>query len=281
MKIKIAEAAEHAQVSIRTIWNWMRKYKLTKYTMGNETLVDLGQVNAIVDAKERVAPSPQLLAIIIRRIERIERDLDVLLYAGGYSTAIDITPDQALIAYRVAQQQSKRDTYTDKDIYELSVLLKGVSEEMLEHIQLAEDELHPWRPFYDLAVHLQQYLRAKKHFDTDLEYQKQYMEIVSARQRIRDFALIFIEADTDSVARNILTSVLGAERTIESEILRRVMWNKTTGHKVSQSKLPDDPQELVKDALSLMETQPNDGNLRRRLIRRLEKAVSLIKSEKL
>lgn len=281
MKIKIAEAAEHAQVSIRTIWNWLRQYKLTKYTMSNEAMVDLGQLNAVIDAKERVAPTPQLLAVMLRRLERIERDLDVLMYAGGYSTALSFSDDQALLAYQVAQQQSKRDTFTDKDISELTTFLKGLSEEVLEVIQVSRDVLHPWKPFYELAVSLQKHLRAKKDFSTDLELQRQYMELVSARQRVRDFALVFIEADTDSAARKTLSMTLGADRVLESEILRRVLWNKTTGHRVSQSKLPDDPHELVKDVLELMETEVNDGSLRRRLVRRLEKALSLIKSEKL
>lgn len=279
MKILLRDAAEHAQVTTRTIWNWLRQYKLTKYTLGNETAVDLGELNAVIDADTRAAPTPQLLAVIVRRLEKLERDLEVLLYAGGYSSALQLSPEQALLTYQVAEQQSKRETFTETDVEDLTVMLNGVTEEIIEMIQVQTDVPHPWVCFWTLAARLQQHLRTKKKYETDLGYQRLYMELTSARHRLRDIALVFIEADTDETSRNILYSQLGEGNAMEMEILRRVLWKKTT-FSVNHHKLSDDPQDLLREALTILETTDDTVASSRRIVRRLEHAIAMLKAQK-
>ena len=63
--------------------------------------------------------------------------------------------------------------------------------------------------------------------------------------------------------------------------IKKIETKKEDMYQLGRHKLKCGDSTAEKDVLELMETEKPDGNLRVRLVRRLEKAISLLKSEKI
>lgn len=275
-RVTAKEAAAHAGVSERTIWAWAKKHKLTRHACGNNTLFDLGEVNAVIDADDRFIPTPQLVAVLFRRIERLERQLDVLNYTSGTYSPLALTGEQAEVMHAIAERQSRRERIPPEEYEGLVVMCEGITEEILEQIMGMTGEIHPWKAFYHLVTHLQQQLLHKRDLKKNLDYQSLLGRLCVVRSRLRDMALIFIESDLNAPAREELLASLGPETSLEREIISRVIWNKRPGRSGKFEALSEDPEELLAEAVELME-EKDKVTVRQRIVKRLNRVIEYLK----
>jgi hypothetical protein len=277
-KVTIEKAAKYASRSARTVRYWLEQNKLTRYTMGKLTQVDLDEVDVILDEKTRPAPTPQLLAVVMRRLENLERKTEFLMYMSGQHVTHEITSEQAVATYYVAQDQCKRVKFLSDEVKQFTALLCGISEQILEMIEMDTGDPHPWIPFHRLCTKLIKYLKDKKGFNTSLESQQLYQKLFKAKEYLHGLALIFIEMDTNSDTRKILTEALGPYETLESELAKAIVWRKQTEGGKRVEPLPDDPVLLLREAAELLEDNERTAKIKARVFRRLERAESLLKS---
>lgn len=277
-KVTIEEAAKIADRTPRTVRYWLEQNKLTRYTMGKLTQVDLDEVEAILDETTRPAPTPQVLAVILRRLENLERKTEFLLYMSGQHITHEITPEQAVATYYVAKDQCKRVKFLDDEVKQFTALLCGISEQILEMIELDTGDQHPWIPFYRLCARLIKRLKDKKGFNTSLESQQLYQKLSKAKEYLHGLALIFIEMDTSSDTRKLLVEALGPYETLESELAKAIVWRKQTEGGKRVEPLPDDPALLLREAAELIDENELTTKIKTRIFRRLERAENLLKS---
>jgi len=277
-KVTIDEAAEYAERTPRTIRRWMECNQLTRHTMGKLTQVDLDEVDVILDESTRPAPTPQLLAVVIRRLEMLERKTEFLMYMSGQHVTHEITPEQAVATYYVAQDQCKRVKFLDDEVKQFTALLCGISEQILEMIEIDTGNSQPWIPYYRLCTRLLQVVKNKKGFNTNLEFQNLFLKLSKAKEYLMGLALIFIEMDTSSDTRATLIEALGPYETTESELAKAIIWRKQTEGGKRVEALPDDPSELLRQAAQLIEDNELTTRIKTRIFRRLERAESLLKS---
>ncbi|MCA8938781.1 MAG: hypothetical protein KDB07_03170 [Planctomycetes bacterium] len=270
------EAAELANRSTRTIWHWSKRYGLTKRPSGNNhTLFDAVEVNAIVDAENReFAPTTQMLAVLAARLHKVETELEVLSYTAGRYRPIDTTPAEARTLYETTEIFA-RDEVPPEMIEECVGFLNGVSEELFDQL-MEQDILHPWVPFFTLAANLQSQLRNSNHFATDLDKQLLYRQLSVARERLRGIALIYIEMDLRSEARQALSRYVGDAPMLESELRRRMLWKKDVPTKRDVKA----PSDLIEDALALLQSSET-LQAKRKAVALLRSAVRGIESEKI
>ena len=278
MKVSISEAAKAANVSVRTIWNWLKKYKLTRYSMRDVTLVELDEVQTVVDNDTRFTPTPQLLAVILRKIEKLQREVEFLMYANGRSTPIaEYNDQQVSLIYSMIKTQLSKQAYRTEDLAEIVSLLGTVSEEMFEILMGVTDDPHPWVPFMLLAKKIQGKLRDSPKFKTDLDYQLAYKKLSTYRNTIRDIALIFIEADTDNTSRSELIKQVGGATALESELVRRIIWQAER----HPNALPDVTPANIEDELKgVIQDLLNQGRTKKSvptIVSRIEGIIHAIK----
>jgi len=272
----VKQAAEHAEVSERTIWQWIQKHGLSKYTQGHHTLVDPMEVNAVIDAKrspDRFVPSAQLLGVIIRRIEKMEREIEVLRFANGNRALIDIDEDSAILLYQIAVRSLEMDQNT-AELHSLVNVVEGVTEEALEIIQRIKSVSHPWLPFFRLALKLQRTIRKKKTYSTNLEHQTDFNRLQVAIERLRAMGLIYIEADLDPTTRATYRKEVGAATATEADLLHRVL----------QREAPRNPQQkntknILQKALRLVDDKDSAATVEQ-IVALLQEAISTLRVQK-
>lgn len=273
--ITTEQAASLSGRSTRTIFDWAKKYGLTKRSSGNHTLFDAVEVNAVMDAQERpYAPTPQLIAVLATRLAKVEAELEVLSYTAGRYQPIEVTPSEARTLYETVTIFSEGEVPSDM-IEECVGFLNGVTEEMFDQL-LELDILHPWIPFFTLAANLQSQLRNSNNFSTDLDMQVLYRRLSVVRERLRGIALIYIEMDLRSDARETFHEYVGDGPGLEAELRRRMFWKKKGPNK----KQTKSTLELIQESLDLLSDNPT-MSAKRRAVNNMRAAIRAVESEKI
>lgn len=243
-KITTREAAALANVSNRTIFKWLNQQKLTRYHGDNRTLIDKSELEAYVDYNEsRVPPPSNLWSVIMRKMEMLEKRVEVLMILQDLQPPEDLTDERISLAYDQAQILLSKTKLPPHECEEAYRILFAITETALESLILTRGLPQPWLPFYELSKLLMRSLREGGKFKTDFAVQDLYLRTEKLRERIRDMALIFIEADPDSASREVFQQAVGVQSSIETELLRGLKSRYGRSGKAKKAKIKRDHEE--------------------------------------
>jgi transposase-like protein len=276
MKLNIAEAAKHAEVSESTVWKWLRQNKLTRHSLSNRTLVDLEELDLILDEDTRPTPTPQLLSVILLRLEKLEREVEFLRHIQTKAPIVELSDEQCKLIYRSVQSYLRPDGKGDSGL-NLALIGACASEEVLERIMELEGDDQPWKPFLSVLSYLTNYYKRHAEYSTRTDIQKNYNECVRLKSEFRTLAMIFINMSADKNYRDSLCAGLPLGSILESEVLRRSLSALSRKPNPADRSLPNDIGELLRESISIWEEKEIDGNSANQLRKRLSKAVSMLK----
>lgn len=278
--VGLEEAAEYCGRKKSTVRQWMYYRKLTKHQLGKKPAVDLDEIDLLMDSETRTYPTAQVVAQLVNRVEKLERTCQTLMFINGRHVVDSLDVNQAKMLYEVAKLECEQSAFTDGEIEKYVVLLQGINEELLDQVELEVNEPHVWLPFYKLGKAVLFSLRNRVTFSTTLQYQKWHDLLLAAQQRIRDAAVLMIEADLDSEARKELHRVIGSSDTIEQDLIQRISWKKNLKRKSWQREPPGDPITLLLEAVEILNESDTDANTISKALAHLNKAGNVLRSRR-
>lgn len=250
-KITLQEAMRIADISKPTIFAWLRKQYITKHKDNTgRVYVDQDELETFLALRNpgESMPPPQVWSVLMRKIEAMEKQVEVLLYLQGLHDPMEVTDEHMALLYDAALDLTTRPLRLP-DVQEFLAAMGALTETTLESLIYTRQKPHAWVVFHVVADRCMRYLREYPGFKTCLEKQQLYVKMEAQRSRLRDIALVFIEADPDSAAREIYQKAVGTASTLESELLRTLAARYTkegTRRKPTVKKDHEDLSEVVK-----------------------------------
>ncbi len=220
-KVTLQEAMQIANISKPTIFTWLRKHYITEYRDKRRIYVDRDEIETFAALRTvgEVAPPHQVWSVLMRKVEALEKQVEVLLYLQNLRDPLEVTDEHIALLYDAAVDLTTRKLALT-DVQEFLVALGSLTEATLESLIYTRQKPHAWVIFHLVADRCMRYLREYPGFKTCVEKQQLYLKFEAQRARLRDIALIFIEADPDSAAREVYQKAVGVTSTLESELLR-------------------------------------------------------------
>jgi excisionase family DNA binding protein len=168
----------------------------------------------------RTADLKDLVETVHLRLYSIEHKLDFLMYVNGLNVSSlrdSHTEDLLAIYDEVCEfiDLNSFDIPHDKMVEWAKLLLQLTELEFSRLIKPTQD-MKPWRPFYQLCVHLMKSLRRKKGFAHHPKMQQAYRLLEKARKGISQAALIFEETHAGMESSKRVAKVAGFGMTEDS-----------------------------------------------------------------
>ena len=275
--VSLKRAAEIAGKSSRTIRNWVDRYGISKTYLNRIPHIDLQELQVTMDSFGEKALSGPLLSLLLRRLELLQREVDLLKYLHGLDVPKDYHGEDAVLVFTLAQQYSLAQPQDDEQAELYLNLVSEISEATLESVAAVTGENHPWIPFWYASHSLRLWLQSELHSSRRARRSRllsMRTRLTAARERLRALALFFIEMDTSSSTREELHTILGAE-----EFCRRVDRVLAEAIKGNPEWTPpsNDPLQILQDVVRDLR---NGRDAPGTLARKLRRAASLLENEK-
>jgi hypothetical protein len=172
-----------------------------------------------------------LLETVHLRLHGIEHKLDFLMYVNGLnvSSLRDSHTEDLLKIYDEVCEFLDLNAYDlpHDQMTEWAKLLLQFTELEFSRLIKPTQDMKPWRPFYQLCIHLMNSLRRKKGFSSHPKMQQTYRLLEKARKGLSQAALIFEETHAGMESSQRVAKIAGLgitedslDRYIEAELQR-------------------------------------------------------------
>ncbi len=233
----LSEIEEYVKKSRGTISKWVKRYNLTTRREGSTILVDTTEISAIEDATSRLVPTPQLIAVLFARVQKLEQEVLVLNYAAGEYKSTRMTVEEAntWLATMIHLAEGDIPHAMHEEALETIAL---IGEDLLDTLEEA-GHIRPWLPAWLAVSNLAAGIRANPRFHMDLVSQNLYDRAAKLRLRIRNIALLYIEADLDADARAALRNIVGDAPLLDDLVARRLYTMQRLAKKTKEASVID------------------------------------------